>query len=61
MVCSSSRFLRRSSRISADSAVLAPGFSPSSISACRTHLRSVSALPIPSRDATSLIAAHSDG
>ena len=40
MVCSSSRFLRRSSsRTSCDSAVLTPGFVPASTSACRTHLR----------------------
>ena len=53
MACSSSRFLRRSSRTSCDSAVLTPGFVPASTSACRTHLRSVSLLPIPSRRATS--------
>ncbi len=51
----------RSSRSSADSAVLVPGFLPSSISAWRTHLRSVCALPMPSRFAISPIAAHSDG
>ena len=51
MVCSSSRFFRRSSRISADSALLTPGAFPSSTSACRIHLRSVSAL-IPSRPET---------
>lgn len=37
-----------------------PGAWPSSISAWRTHLRSVSAV-IPSRLATAVIAAYSDG
>ena len=60
MVCSSSRFFRRSSRISADSALVTPGALPPSTSACRIHLRSVSAL-IPSRPETALIAAHCVG
>ena len=37
-----------------------PGAPPSSTAACRIHLRSVSAL-IPSRRATAVIAAYSDG
>jgi hypothetical protein len=60
MVCSSSRFLRRSSRISAASPLDTPGAVPSSISAWRIHLRSVYAL-IPSRPETAVIAAHSVG
>jgi hypothetical protein len=60
MVCSSSRFLRFSSRICADSAVLVPGDIPSSTSAWRSHLRSVSGV-IPSRPATAVIAAYSAG
>ena len=59
-VCSSSRFLRRSSRISLAASLDTPGAWPSSISAWRTHLRSVSAV-IPSRLATAVIAAYSDG
>jgi hypothetical protein len=60
MVCSSSRFLRFRSRICADSAVLVPGVFPTSTSACRIHFRSVSGV-IPSRPATSVIAAYSVG
>ena len=60
MVRSSSETFRRSTRISAASAVVSPGAFPSSTSTWRSHLRSVSAL-IPSRDATALIAAHCDG
>ena len=60
MVCSSSRFLRFSSRICADSAVLVPGAVPSSTSACLIQWRSVSGA-IPSHPATALIAAYSVG
>jgi hypothetical protein len=59
IVRSSSDTFRRSARTSAASAVLTPGFAPSSTSACRSHLRSVSAV-IPSRPATAVIAANSD-
>src|SRR5882724_3874299 len=54
IVCSISRFLRFSSRTCADSAVLVPGAVPSSTSAWRSHLRSVSGV-IPSRLATAVI------
>src|SRR5258708_1063192 len=60
MVCSSSRFFHRSSRISADTVLVTPAAVPSSTAAWRIHLRSVSAL-IPSRPATAVIAAYSDG
>ena len=52
--------LRRSSRISFDASVVTPGACPSSTAAWRSHLRSVSAL-IPSRRATAVIAAYSEG
>jgi hypothetical protein len=52
-----SRFSRLSS---ADSSVVVPGREPESTCAWRTHLRTVSAVPTPSRRATSLIAAHSE-
>ena len=48
-------------RSSAASPVVVPARLPSSVPACRTHLRSVSADPIPSRAATALIAANSLG
>jgi hypothetical protein len=57
----SSRTSARSLRSSADSSLVTPGRVPPSTSACRTHLRSVSALPIPSLPATALIAGQSDG
>ncbi len=60
MVRSSSPTLRLSSRTSLDDSVVTPGAPPSSTAARRIHLRSVSAL-IPSRPATALIAAYSDG
>src|ERR1700738_1964564 len=52
-----SRFNRLSS---ADSSVVVPAREPESTWAWRTHLRTVSAQPTPSRRATSLIAAHSE-
>jgi hypothetical protein len=55
-----SAFSRRTRFNSADSSVVVPGRAPASIWAWRTHLRTVSAVPIPSNPATSLIAAHSD-
>src|SRR5258708_15519807 len=60
MVRSSLPTLRLSSRTSLDDSVVTPGAWPSSTAAWRIHLRSVSAL-IPSRPATALIAAYSDG
>src|SRR5699024_7275642 len=57
MVCSSSRFLRFSSRFSAAMAVVTPSRSPVSISAWRTHRRSASGL-IPRRLDTVVIASH---
>jgi hypothetical protein len=56
IVCPSSRFLRRSSRLSS---LETPAASPASISAWRTHLRSVYVF-IPSRPAIAFIAAHSE-
>jgi hypothetical protein len=47
-------------RISAGSSLVTPGRLRASTSACRIHLRSVSALPMPSFPATAPIAAHSD-
>ncbi len=47
-------------RTSADSSVLVPGRVPSSTSARRTHLRTVSGVPTPSRSDTLAIAAHSE-
>ncbi|GAA1183622.1 hypothetical protein GCM10009654_46300 [Streptomyces hebeiensis] len=44
---------------SADSSVVVPGRAPASIWSCRTHLRSVSVVPMPSFDATAFIADHS--
>jgi len=58
IVASSSRFLRRSSRSSRAVSVGAPAASPASTSACRTHLRNVSAL-MPNRAGIAFIAAHS--
>jgi hypothetical protein len=55
-----SAFSRRSRLSSADSSVLAPARSPVSTWAWRTHLRSVSAVPMPSFWATAVIAAQSD-
>ena len=59
-------FARRSSAtscfsalISAFSSVVSPGRSPASTWARRSHLRTVSGDPIPSRAATALIAAYS--
>ena len=59
IVCSSSRFFLRSSRSSRLSSLDTPAASPASISAWRTHLRSVSGL-IPSRPEIAFIAAHSE-
>lgn len=56
----SSAFSRRNRRSSADSSEEVPTRVPVSTSACRTHLRTVSAVPTPSSSATRLIAAHSD-
>ena len=53
------RFSRSSSFTRSASAELTPGRAPPSISACRTHLRSVSVV-IPSLPAIDAIAAHSD-
>ena len=55
-----SRTSARNFRRSADSWPVTPGRLPASISACRTHFRSVSADPIPSLLATATIAIHSD-
>ena len=60
IVRSSSLTLRLSARISLEASVVTPGAWPSSTAAWRIHLRSVSAL-IPSRPATAVIAAYSDG
>jgi hypothetical protein len=57
----SSAFSRFSRLISADSSLLIPGRVPASTSAWRTHLRSVSADPIPSLAATAQIAGQSEG
>jgi hypothetical protein len=59
-VRSSSDTLRLSSRISLADSELTPGACPSSTAAWRIHLRSVSGV-IPSRRATAVIAAYSDG
>ena len=56
----SSAFSRRSRFSSADSSDVSPGRWPASTSVWRTHLRTVSAVPIPSSLATSFVAAHSD-
>src|SRR5256714_10199600 len=56
----SSATSRRSFLISAASWDVTPGRAPALTSAWRTHLRSVSAVPIPSFCATAPIAAHSD-
>jgi hypothetical protein len=53
--------LRFSRLISADSSLVTPGRWPASTSAWRTHLRSVSAVPMPSFSATAQIAGQSDG
>lgn len=55
-----SAFSRRKRFSSADSSVVVPGRAPASIWAWRTHLRTVSAVPTPSRRANSLIADHSE-
>jgi hypothetical protein len=54
-------FSRRSRFNSADSSVVVPGRCPPSTSACRTHLRNVSAVPIPSFWATAVIALSDAG
>ena len=56
-----SAFSRFSRLISADSSLLTPGRVPASTSAWRTHLRSVSAVPMPSFSATAQIAGQSEG
>jgi hypothetical protein len=56
----SSATSRLSRLTSADSSLVNPGRVPPSTSAWRIHLRSVSALPMPSLCATAPIAAHSD-
>jgi hypothetical protein len=60
IVRSSSLTLRLRSRISPEASVVTPGAWPSSTAACRIHLRSVSGA-IPSRRATAVIAAYSEG
>src|SRR5262249_39731264 len=57
----SSAFSRFSRLISACSSLVSPGRVPASTSAWRTHLRSVSAVPMPSFSATAQIAGQSDG
>ena len=57
----SSAFSRFSRLISALSALVTPGRCPALTSAWRTHLRSVSADPMPSLPATATIAGQSDG
>ena len=57
----SSALSRFSRLISADSSVVTPGLVPASTSAWRTHLRSVSADPIPSLAATAQIAGQAEG
>ena len=52
-------FSRLSRLSSADSSVDTPGREPSSISAWRTHLRTVSVVPNPSNSATARMAVHS--
>jgi hypothetical protein len=54
-------FSRFSRLISACSADVVPGRWPASISARRTYLRSVSAVPMPSFLATAQIAAYCEG
>jgi hypothetical protein len=49
-----------SRRSSADSSLLTPGRVPASTSARRTHLRTVSVVPMPSFSATDRIASHSE-
>jgi len=56
----SSAFSRFSRRTSAASSLVTPGRVPRSTSACRHHLRTVSAEPTPSKSATWAIAAHSE-
>jgi len=56
----SSAFSRLSRLISTCSSLVNPGRCPASTSARRTHLRSVSAVPMPSFCATAVIAAHCD-
>jgi hypothetical protein len=57
----SSAFSRFSRLISADSSLVTPGRVPAFTSAWRTHLRSVSAVPMPSFSATAQIAGQSEG
>ena len=57
----SSAFSRFSRLISALSSLVTPGRCPAFASAWRTHLRSVSALPMPSVAATATIAGQSEG
>ena len=57
----SSAFFRLSRLISACSSLVRPGRVPASTSAWRTHLRSVSAVPMPSFSATAQIAGQSEG
>lgn len=59
MVCSSSAFFRFSPRICRAASLETPSEEPSSISACRTHLRNVSVV-IPNRFDTVRIASHSE-
>ena len=56
----SSATSRLSRRVSADSSLVTPGREPSSTSARRTHLRTVSGVPTPSNSDTFAIAAHSE-
>src|SRR5947208_6863502 len=56
----SSAFSRFSRLSSADSSVVVPARAPASTSARRTHLRTVSGVPIPRSSANLAIAAHSD-
>jgi len=59
MVCSSSAFLRLSSRILRAAADVVPSLSPWSISSWRIHLRSVSGF-IPNLLAVARIASYSE-
>ena len=56
----SSRTSAFSRRSSADSSLVTPGRAPASISARRTHLRTVSVVPMPGFCATERIASHSE-
>jgi hypothetical protein len=57
----SSAFSALSRLISVASSEVTPGRRPASTSALRTHVRTVSASPMPSLAATAFIAAHSVG